>query len=199
MRSSNLILFGAGGHARACIDVIESAGVYSIIGLVGRESELRSIHCGYEVIGRDDFLDDLFFQSENAFIGVGQILTPNPRIELYKKITKFGFKLPSIISPNAYVSPKSFIGQGSLIMHGAIVNAGAYIGNNCIINTRSLIEHDCCIEDHCHISTGAILNGGVTVGAGTFIGSSAVLREGITIGERLVISMGSVINDSFLV
>ena len=37
---NKLILIGAGGHARSCIDVIEQEGKFKITGIVGLESEL---------------------------------------------------------------------------------------------------------------------------------------------------------------
>jgi phage gp45-like len=37
---SDLILIGAGGHSRSCIDVIEQEGKYRIAGLVGAKDEV---------------------------------------------------------------------------------------------------------------------------------------------------------------
>ena len=40
MIKSPIILIGAGGHAKQCIDVIEEEGIFSILGLIGKESEV---------------------------------------------------------------------------------------------------------------------------------------------------------------
>ena len=45
-----IIVVGAGGHARSCIEVIESEGIYKIAGLVGLKSEVGEEICGYKVI-----------------------------------------------------------------------------------------------------------------------------------------------------
>ena len=37
MSKPSLILIGAGGHARACNDVIEHLGTFDIAGLIGNE------------------------------------------------------------------------------------------------------------------------------------------------------------------
>jgi len=42
-----IILIGAGGHARACIDVIELAGKYKIAGLVTRDEADFNENIGY--------------------------------------------------------------------------------------------------------------------------------------------------------
>ena len=184
------ILIGAGGHAHACIDVIEQVGQYQIAGLVGMQDEMNAQHLGYAVIGTDADLPQFAKDYQYAFITVGQIGSPDKRIRLFQQATQLGFALPNIIAPSAHVSNHASIGEGTIVMHGAIVNAGAKVGKNCIINTRALVEHDAVVEDHCHISTGAILNGSVTIGAGSFVGSGCVIKDGTTLGKNSVVGMG---------
>lgn len=190
MSKPKIILIGAGGHAHACIDVIEQQGQYQIAGLVGMVEEMHTQQLGYAVIATDNDLPELAKAYQYAFITVGQIQTPDHRIRLYQQATALGFQLPAIIAPSAHVSRHVTIGAGTIVMHGAIVNAGAVVGSNCIINTRALLEHDAIVEDHCHISTGAILNGNVRIGAGSFVGSGCVIKEGATLGKRCIVGMG---------
>ncbi len=185
-----LVLVGAGGHARSCIDVIELQDIFQIAGLIGLPSELNSTISHHSVIGVDDDLPRLAKELQYAFIAVGQIKRVENRQYLFGQAIKFGFKLPTIVSPNAYVSPHAMIGRGSIVMHGAVINSGVTIGDNCIINSRALIEHDTWVDSHCHISTGAILNGGVKVGAKTFIGSGSIVKESAVIGEGCLVGMG---------
>lgn len=190
MSKPNLILIGAGGHAHACIDVIEQHGQYQIAGLVGISEEIHTQHLGYTVIATDDDLPQLAKEFQYAFIAVGQTRSSDDRIRLCKQVTELGFQLPVILAPPAHVSRHATIGAGTIIMHGAIVNAGARVGNNCIINTLALVEHDAIVEDHCHISTGAILNGDVNIGSGSFVGSGTVIKEGVSLGKGCVVGMG---------
>ncbi len=190
MNKPEVILIGAGGHAHACIDVIEQQGRYHIAGLIGMPEEMHACHQGYRVIATDEDLPELAKSYQHAFIALGQILSPDGRIRLYQRITGLGFALPLVVSPTAYVSRHAVIGIGSIVMHGAIVNAGARVGNNCIINSRALVEHDVTVEDHCHVSTGSILNGDVKIGEGSFIGSGALIREGVSVGRRCIVGMG---------
>lgn len=190
MSKPDLILIGAGGHARSCIDVIEQHGQYRIAGLVGRPEELHARHLGYSVIAADDDLPKLAKEYQYALVAVGHVRSPDLRIQFHKQATELGFQLPAIIAPAAYVSRHATIGGGTIVMHDAIVIAGARVGNNCIINSRALIEHDATVADHCHISTGTILNGAVRVGAGSFVGSGTVVKEGISIGKSCLVGMG---------
>lgn len=190
MSGNRLLLVGAGGHARACIDVIEEEGSYTIGGLIGLPKEVGGSVLGYPVIGHDADLASLLTQFPNALIVVGQIKSPDMRMRLFDAVHGSGCSLPAIVSPFAHVSRHAMLGAGTIVMHGAIVNAGARVGRNCIVNSLALVEHDAVVEDHCHISTSAAVNSGVRVASGTFVGSNASVRQSVNIGERCVIGMG---------
>ncbi len=190
MSTPSLILIGAGGHAHACIDVIEQHGGYQIAGLIGMPDEMHDDHLGYAVIGTDTDLPELAKTIPCALITLGQIKTPANRTRLYQQVVALGFRLPTIIAPSAYVSRHASIGAGTIVMHGAIVNAGASVGENCIINTRALLEHDSTLADHCHISTGAIINGNTVIGFGSFVGSGSSIKEGVSLGQNCLVGMG---------
>ena len=190
MSKPSVILIGAGGHAHACIDVIEQHGEYQIAGLVGMQEEMNAQHLGYAVVATDAELPRLAKNYRYALISVGQVRSPDTRIRLYQKAVDLGLTLPNIIAPTAHVSDHATIDAGTIVMHGAIVNAGARVGKNCIINTRALVEHDAVVEDHCHISTGAILNGSVYIGTGSFVGSGCVIKDGITLGKSCLVGIG---------
>ena len=190
MNKPKLLLLGAGGHARACIDVIESEDRYSIIGLIGLPAEVGQPVLGYKVIGTDADLVELKKQCDYAIVAQGQICSPEMRIKSFNLLMALGYRLPRVFSKTAYVSPSAEVGEGTIVMHGAIINAVAKVGLNCIINSGSVIEHDVAVGDHSHISTGAILNGSVKIKEGTFIGSNSVLKNGIKVGANCVIGMG---------
>ena len=194
--SKKIILFGAGGHAKSCIDVIEQGGYFKIMGLVGLQSELGQHYLGHSVIADDTDTESLSTKYTNALVSVGQMSSADVRERIFRHACLFNFSFPVIISPHASVSRHALIGQGTIIMHGAVVNAGAVIGENCIVNTQCIVEHDAVVGDHCHLSTRATLNGGVRVGAGSFVGSGAVIREGVYISDRSFIKMGSILTKS---
>jgi len=185
-----ILLLGAGGHARSCIDVIEQEGGFTVIGLVGLREEVGARVVGYPVLCTDEDLTTALRDCSHALVTVGQIKTPEPRMRLFAILEQSGCSLPVVVSPCAYVSPHASVGAGSIVMHGAVVNAGAVVGRNCIVNSQSLVEHDAVIADHCHVATSAALNSGVRIGEGTFIGSGSTVRQGITIGARSLIGMG---------
>ena len=185
-----ILLLGAGGHARACIDVIEQDGRYEIGGLIGLPSEVGSSILGYPVLGSDKNIPDLLARYAFGVVTIGQIKTPALRVRLYEALLRDGHSPAAIVSPRAYVSRHASVGRGTVVLHGAVINAGAVVGQNCIVNSLSLIEHDVLIGDHCHIATGARINSAVRIGDGTFVGSGCTIRQGVAIGRNCVIGMG---------
>lgn len=184
-----ILLVGGGGHCRACIDVIEKEGEYKIAGIIDdalHNNNNKEI-LGYPVLGRDEDLEKLKNKYDYALVTIGQIKTPAPRIQLYKKLKTLGYILPTIISPLAYIARDVTICEGTIIMHHTLLNTSSKIGKMCIVNTKALIEHDCIVHDFCHISTGAILNGGCEVEEQTFVGSNMGIKHGIKIPTKQII------------
>jgi sugar O-acyltransferase (sialic acid O-acetyltransferase NeuD family) len=187
-----ILLIGAGGHCKSCIDVIEQEGRFQISGIVDRTGANSPTEVlEYPLIGTDDDLGRLRVSIEHALVTVGQVQSAEVRIRLYKRLVELGYQLPVIISPKAHVSMHACIGNGTIVMHGVTVNANANVGVNCILNSHCLIEHDAVIEDHCHVSTGAIVNGQAVVGAGSFVGSGAVVVQCERVSQGSFVRAGS--------
>lgn len=182
-----IILIGGGGHFNSCVDVIRCQKKFSIYGFVDKKKQV-SKKSGVRFLGGDSELIKIRDKVTNAHISIAQFRDLNTRANFFKKLKKFKFKLPKVISPNAYVSKTSKIGEGTIIMHGAIINSNAKIGNNCIINTGAIIEHDVKIEDHCNIAPGSIINGNVIIEKQSFVGSGTIIKQGIKIGAKSFIN-----------
>jgi len=191
-----IVLIGGGGHCKACIDVIEQESKYKIAGIVDTPKKLRRKVLGYEIIANDNDLEHMKEQYKFFLITLGQLKSPEKRINLFNELQQLKVEMPIIKSPLAYVSKHAHVGEGVIIMHHAVVNAGAHIGKNCIVNTKALIEHDAVVEDHCHISTGAIVNGGVIVGTGAFLGSNSVIKQSIQIGRNSIVGIGVTVREN---
>lgn len=179
MLKNKILLIGGGGHCKSCIDVIELEGKFQISGIIDdalHESGIKEV-LGYPILGKDKDLQSLRDKYQYAFITIGQIKTPLPRIKLYIKLRTLGYTIPTIISPLSYIAKNVEIGEGTIVMHHALLNTSSKVGKMCIVNTKALVEHDCVIEDFCHISTGAILNGGCQVEEKSFIGSNMGIKH----------------------
>lgn len=188
-----IILVGGGGHCKACIDVIEAEGKYSIEGILDTEDKVGAFVLNYSVIGTDGRIDEYIRQGYHFLITVGQIKSSSLRERLFYILKSKNARLATIVSPTAYVSSHAILGEGTIVMHYSVINAGAAIGDNCIINTASLVEHDSIVGDNVHISTKATINGEVKIGSHVFIGSSSVVAQSVCISDDVIIGAGSVV------
>lgn len=189
-----MILIGGGGHAKSCIDVIESTGEYEIEGILDLPSAAGSFVLNYPVIGSDTDIQRFTDAGHWFLVAIGQIKNPQPRIAAFRRLLDAGSLMATVVSPYAYISKHANIGEGTIVMHGARINAAAAIGRNCIINTNAVVEHDTTVGNDSHISTNATLNGGCKVGNRVFIGSNAVLTQEVHIADDVVVGAGTLVH-----
>lgn len=184
--SKDVIIIGAGGHAKVIADIIYKSGD-NLIGFLDDNlaNKGKEIYLGKKVIGTTK---DIEIYNKNYFIiGIGNN-------SIRKKINnENNLKLYTAIHPSAIIAEDVKIGTGSVIMAGVVINPGTVIGKNCIINTCSSLDHDNLLEDYVHISPGVHLAGTVSVKEGTWICTGAIVKNNITIGKNNIIGAGGVV------
>lgn len=174
-----MILYGASGHAKVIIDILEANGI--IIDYIVDDNPLIKGLLGYEV-RRDSGVYN------EAIIAIG---SNEIRRKIVQSITVDRYV--TAIHPTAIVSPRAAMGCGTVVMQGAIIQSSAHINDHCIINTGASVEHDCVVSDFVHVAPHATLAGNVHVGEGTWIGAGTVVRQGVSIGAGCMIGAGSVV------
>ena len=186
-----LLLIGGGGHGKSVYDSAVSSGLYCEIGIVVNDiNDVDTIN----VVGNDNDLPDLAKNGwTDAFIAIGSIGDTTLRRKIYKLITEYRFRVPTIIDPSAIIAENTTIAKGVFVGKGAIINEGSRIGLCSIVNTGAIVEHDCVIGEFSHISPGSTLCGDVNVGHDTHIGAGSVIRQSISIGNSSMIGAGSVV------
>ena len=182
-----LILLGAGGHAKSCIEVIKSKREYDIEFLVGKNNiKNNKIFSSKKIISQANL--NKFKKNKNILIAVGQLKNGLKRKKLFDFYKKKKFFFPTIIASTAYVSKSSYVDEGTIVMHKTFINCGSKIGKNCIINTGSIIEHDVIIEDNVHIAPGATILGGVIIKENSFIGAGSIVKQNSKISKNSILS-----------
>ena len=174
-----MIIIGAGGHARVIADMIKKSGdiVHGFLdddlskdGVLGKISDCTKF-------------SDYFF-----VIAIGNNAIRKKIAEDYPDL-----KYRTVIHPTAVISEHVEIGAGSVVMANAVINANTKIGAHCIINTGSVVEHDNVIFDFVHISPGATLCGGTSVGELTQIGAGAVTKNGTSVCANCIVGISAAV------
>ena len=192
--NNDIVIIGAGGHAKVVIDTIEQ-GEFSVIGLTDANYRALPECMGYHVLGNDQILEALYEEKNvrYAAMGIGHVGYPNVRNKVYKYAKRLGFVFPSLIHPSAVVAETSTVGEGSLCGAQTVVNPEACIGCMCIINSSAVIEHEVIVEDGVHVAPRTVLLGGASVGKNSFIGAGSVVLQGVHIGSNCIIGAGTVV------
>ena len=178
-----LIIFGAGGHAKVVADLAIQTG-YKIRGFLDDHPTAPSC-LDYPILGCIE--DCLNFPKADFALGIGNNAVRKRIME------QFHLNFPILIHPRATVSPFSTVGAGTVVMAGAVINPCSEIGQGCIINTCASVDHDCCIGDYVHISVGAHVAGTVTIRDDAWIGAGATISNNIKIANKCMIGAGAVV------
>ena len=182
---AEVIIIGAGGHARVVADIVLRQG-HRVLGFLD-DSPTATGAYGIPVLGTvDRYKED---PDARFLIGIGSAAA---RRKLSARLE--GVRWHTAIHPTAVISPLgTTIGPGTVVMAGAIVSPGTRIGAHCILNSGSIVEHDNDIGDHVHISVGAKLAGTVTVGEDTWVGIGAVISNGLSVCSGCMLGAGTVV------
>ena len=173
-----MYLYGASGHARVIIDILEASDE-PIFGLYDDDASISELK-GYPVLRPQEVLGPLIVSIGNN--------------EVRRKIVSRLDTLYGVaVDPSAIKSRSSSLGEGTVVMQGAIIQSDVSIGRHCIINTGATVDHECALGDFVHISPNATLCGNVCVGEGTQIGAGSVVVPGVKIGKWSLICAGSVV------
>ncbi|TXD41666.1 hypothetical protein FRC96_04165 [Lujinxingia vulgaris] len=190
--AEQMVMYGAGGHARVLIDMIRQGRPdWEILAALddGRTPPMDVL--GVPIVGSSAELTALRQAGVRlAALGIGAVTDNARRSGLYQKLVDAGFHVPNLIHPDASVSASVTMGLGNQIFAGAVVSATVRLGDNTIINSGAVVSHDCEIGSHAHITPGAILAGNVKVGAGAVVGMGVTVYLGVTIGEGAMIANG---------
>lgn len=187
----NLAILGAGGHGKVAAAIAEELG-WTVHFFDIAYPEIKK--CGlWDIKGDENYLIKNSSKYKTIFIAIGNNEIREKKQCQFKSL---GFKITSLISPDATVSKFSQIGDGVLVVANSCINVDSIIGDGVIINTGATIDHDNIIGDFTHISPGVNLAGGVSVGKRSWIGIGSTVIHKINISDNVIVGAGAVlIND----
>lgn len=185
--AKDVIIIGAGGHAKVVADIVLRSGD-NLVGFLDDDSEKqgKSVYKNYSVIGAvadaEKYTDNYFVVAVGDNKRRAEIVNGHSELMWY-----------TAVHPNAVVADTVKIGEGTVVMAGAVINPDSMVGNHSIINTACSIDHDCKIGDFVHISPGAHLAGTVSVGNYSWICVGAVVSNNVSIINNSIIGAGATV------
>lgn len=186
---ADIVIYGAGGHAKVIIDIVEQAGIHRIIGLVDDTASVNNL-MGYSVA--EDISTYLDSGVTAGLVAVGDNWRRSRLVE--KIIGKCNsFEFVTAVHPSVNTGRDVVIGEGTVVMAGCSINSCTHIASHCIVNTGSNIDHDCRVNELASIAPGVTVGGNVVIGEYTAVGLGSSIIQKIEIGAYTVIGAGSVV------
>ena len=190
-----LLIFGAGGHAKAIMDMVKQIGKYASAGILDDDKLLTGTQVlGIPVLGTRAVLPMLVEQGVKlAANGVGGIIDIAVRVRIFELLESSGFAFPALVHPRATVEQSAKVQEGVQVFANAYVGSEAVLEPRCMVNTNAVVSHDCVIGAYTHIAPGALLAGHVHVGARTLVGMGVTTAIGVRIGDGVRIGNGAIL------
>lgn len=178
----DIILFGAGGHCYAAIELIRSLRKYDPK-IIFDDDPKKSAILDVPVKQYSGTLE----HNNPMYIAIGD------NSNRMKVANRFNLEFPVFIHKSARIYPSVYIGRGTMVHPNVVLDAEVNIGAFCIVNNNATVSHNVRIGDYVHIAIQSAIAGGVQIGEGSLIGAGSVLVPGIKIGKWATIGAGTVV------
>ena len=182
----NVVLVGAGGHAKALVEATMARGGRIAVYVAPSPAEWLDAP-------RETSDDAVTPAAGMMLLGIGGT---NPkelerRLALFDRYLARGFKADPLVHPAAWVSSSAKLESGAVVLAGAVVQPNVTIGRGVIVNSGAIVEHDSSVGDGSHIAPGAIVLGGCAVGRCCMVGAGAVILPGVNVPDQTLVAAGT--------
>lgn len=180
----NLILVGAGGHAKAVVEAVYSSDFKLAAYVDPKPSAWLS---AVERFDSDDTVENQ--SADGIVLGLGAVSPEGleERLALFDRYRTRGWEAPSLRHSSSVVSEDASMQPGSIALAASVVQPGAQIGEAAIVNTSAIVEHDSRIGRGAHVAPGAIVLGACDIGEGAMVGAGAVVLPGSVVPPRTLV------------
>jgi sugar O-acyltransferase (sialic acid O-acetyltransferase NeuD family) len=186
-----IFVFGASGHAKVVIDMIEREGRCEIAWVCDDALDKHGRQLmGYGIVGGREAL---LARRGYTTAGVVAIGDNGIRLAVAAWLADKGYRLAPVVHPTAAIGREVEIGDGTVVMAGCVINSGTRVGRHAIVNTGATVDHDCVLGDGVHVGPGSHLCGHVAVGDSSLVGAGTTIVPSVRIGANVVVGAGSTV------
>lgn len=180
----NVLLAGAGGHAKAVYEAVVAAG-----DTVSAYADPRP--AGW--LAAHHYPDDRAADHEDpdtaVVIGIGGVTPKNlrARLRVLDRYLGKGRPAPTVMDRTASVSTTATLGSGVVVLAGAVVQPTVDVGRGVIVNTLAVIVHGSVVGAGSHVAPGAVVLADCMIGECVMIGSGAVVLPSSAVPDDTLI------------
>lgn len=160
---NNLLILGAGQYGNVVFEIAQASKSFDNIDFLDDFSN--------KAIGKINDAPKFLETHKNAIVAIGNSDT---RLNFLEQLKNYGFQIPILCSPLAYVSPSATIDCGTIVEPLAVINSNSKIAKGCIICAGAVVNHDTVLESGCQIDCNAVVPAAHTVPQGVKVTSGTV-------------------------
>lgn len=196
-----VLLVGAGGHAREIASYVADLSREMDIGISGVAADWGYDACDWDPLFRQKFVGGIEKAAMNLepgffLVGVGDA---SARQQIADLMIGHGWREPKpLVHPTAYVARGAQLDDGSLIFPHARVGVGARIARQVHVTVGATIGHESVVGVATSLFPGSVLSGNVTIGDRCTIGTGALVLEKMTIESDVTVGAGAVVTRPIL-
>jgi sugar O-acyltransferase (sialic acid O-acetyltransferase NeuD family) len=198
MNGQPLYIFGAGGHAREVLQLVNDINAaapdgpaWQPMGFMlddGFDAPATELH-GLPILqGRSRWSGS---KQVAIAVAIGQSAA---RSRVVARLQALGYcDFPTLVHPSAWLASQVTLGQGNIIFAGCHLNTDVTLGEHVHVNLACSISHDSVIGSYSTLGPGTRLCGHCRTGEGVDIGASTTLIPKASIGAWSIVGAGSVV------
>jgi sugar O-acyltransferase (sialic acid O-acetyltransferase NeuD family) len=195
----DLILLGAGGHAREILDIVAAINSFAArtgqsavrtLGLIDERPEaLGGKVAGCPILGGFEWFGENRYEG-SVVTAVGDTAL---RERFVLRAAGLGLRFGRIVSPQACLAESARLGIGVVVFPFVFISNETVIGDHSHCNAGASISHDSRLGDFTTLGPRATITGRVMLGHGVTVGANATVLPDVRVGEYCTIGAGSVV------
>jgi sugar O-acyltransferase (sialic acid O-acetyltransferase NeuD family) len=135
-------------------------------------------------------------ESHDVYVAIIYTQLNRLRTRLMHTAERYGYKLATYISSNAFIWPNVTLGKHCFIFEHNVLQPYVSIGDNVVMWSGNHIGHHSKIHNNVFISSHVVISGSCNIGSNCFLGVNTTISNDIAIGEDCFLNLATVVTKS---
>lgn len=172
--NKNLLILGAGQYGTVVKEIAQEMGCFEKIDFLDDTFGVGAAEGNYHEASIGRLNDYSNFCGEYTY-AIVSIKDANIRQQWTECLEESCFRIPTLVSPRAYVSRSAQLQKGCVVEPLAAILANVAVGVGTFVSAGSVIGNNSFISDFCHIGHNAVVTSGGFVPPGCFVNAGEII------------------------
>lgn len=165
----SLLIIGAGTFATEVEEIARLLGFDNVAFIDDNPDNAVA----WPVVGGINDLNSFVNKYPNAIVAMGNNVN---RLKLHNLLETYGYNIPTLIHPMAYISPDAKLASGCIVRAMSVVGRYAKLEKAVILNLGAKVDHHCVIGEGSHLLINSVVRASKTLSPLTWLDSNQVIQ-----------------------